>query len=86
MTTRQFNQSVQATIDAKLARAASEASKARTFNLNAAEVLLDRAAAAQKSYWDALAALERELGFEIKTDDLGELDAYTVRDLYNKFA
>jgi hypothetical protein len=59
---------------------------AKQFNLNVAELLLARAATAQKAYWDALAALEREMGFEINTDDLGELDAYTVRDLYKKFA
>jgi hypothetical protein len=61
-------------------------SKRQQFNLNAAELLLARAATAQKAYWDALAALERELGFEIDTTDLGELDAYSVRDLYKKFA
>lgn len=60
--------------------------KKKNFNLNIAEALLDRAAAAQKAYWDALAALEREVGFEIDTTDLGDLDAYSVRDLSKKFA
>jgi hypothetical protein len=83
MTEAQFNQGVQADINAKLARAASELMAS---NLNAAEVYLDRAAAAQKAYWDALAALERALGFEINTDELGEISSYSVRDLYNKFA
>jgi hypothetical protein len=64
----------------------SKPTKTQKFNLNVAEELLDRAAAAQKDYWDALAALEREVGFEIDTTDLGDLDAYTVRDLYKKFA
>ncbi len=64
----------------------SKPSKRQIFNLNVAELLLARAATAQKSYWDALAALERELGFEVNTSELGELDAYTVRDLYEKFA
>jgi len=59
---------------------------AKQFNLNVAELLLARAATAQRAYWDALAALERELGFEIDTTDLGELDAYTIRDLFKKFA
>lgn len=86
MTTAKFNQNVQADIAARLARAASQPTESQLFNLNAAEVLLDRAAAAQTAYWDALAALERGLGFEINTDELGELSAYSVRDLYNRFA
>lgn len=77
MTTRQFNQSVQAAIDAKLASAASEA---RKINTDAIQALLDSAVAAQASCWDALAALERGLGFEVNTDDY-ELSSWTVDSL-----
>lgn len=86
MTTEQFNKNVRSAIAEKMARAASESKAARLFNLSVAETLLDRAATAQKTYWDSLSALEKELGFEIDTEELGELDAYSVRDLYNRFA
>lgn len=86
MTSTQFNKNVQASINAKMAQAAAESKDARIFNLNIAEALLDRAATAQRAYWDSLAALEKELGFEIDASELGELDAYSVRDLYNRFA
>lgn len=101
MTQSEFDASVQRTIDATLARVRNgqcgcanceSEDGGRTLAGNTphdqskdSEELLQAAAIAQAAYWDALSSLERSLGFEINTDELGELDAYTVDDLISKF-